>query len=326
MEIIQSLTQSLRPRIVRWSCKVLYNICGVTRFGSTSKMTSIIFGSLLIVTKMIARLTSHDGFLCSCKHSEIMSVDNGYHKKATGKALSTAQAHENKHPFTFYGACFCPFVHRAWIHLELAGIDYQYVEVDPYAKPKELTDINPKGLVPSLRHGDWGSYESSVIMEYIEDLQPTLFKGLSAQQKADQRLWVHFVNGNIVPAFYRLLQAQEEEKQVEHAKEFQSHLETLVNQMDKDGPFFCGSELSLVDVAVAPWIVRIQKVLKPYRGFEPEVAGRWGKFYTAILNHPTVAATTSTDDLYLDSYKRYAENRPNTSQVANAINSGRALP
>ena len=37
-------------------------------------------------------------------------------------------------------------------------------------------------------------------------------------------------------------------------------------------------------------------------------------------------ATTSSDELYLDSYERYAENRPDTSQVARAVNEGRGLP
>lgn len=255
-----------------------------------------------------------------------MSVNNGYHTKATGKALETAQIHAGDHEFKFYGACFCPFVHRAWIHLELSGLDYQYIEVDPYAKPKELTDINPKGLVPSLRHGPWGCYESSVLMEYIEDMQSTLFKGLSPQEKADQRLWAHFVNGNLVPSFYRFLQAQEEDQQIAHGQELQEHCNTLVSAMDSSGPFFRGSQIGFVDVAVAPWIVRIEKVLKPYRGWMPPIEGRWGKFYSAILSHDAVRSTTSSDELYLDSYKRYAENRPNTSQVANAINAGRQLP
>ena len=39
-----------------------------------------------------------------------------------------------------------------------------------------------------------------------------------------------------------------------------------------------------------------------------------------------VKKTTSDDELYLDSYERYAENRPNTSQVRDAVNSGRGLP
>ena len=30
----------------------------------------------------------------------------------------------------------------------MSRIPYQYFEVDPYEKPKELLDVNPRGLVP----------------------------------------------------------------------------------------------------------------------------------------------------------------------------------
>lgn len=46
-------------------------------------------------------------------------------------------------------------------------IPYQYIEVDPYKKPQSLLEVNPRGLVPALRHGDWGCYESTVLMEYV---------------------------------------------------------------------------------------------------------------------------------------------------------------
>ena len=46
----------------------------------------------------------------------------------------------------------------------------------------------------------------------------------------------------------------------------------------------------------------------------------------AVENAGPVKRTTSTDELYLDSYERYAENRPNTSQVRDAINSGMQFP
>lgn len=63
--------------------------------------------------------------------------------------------------------CHSPFVQRVWISLQFKGIDYQYIEVDPYKKPESLTAINPRGLVPALRHGHWGCYESTVLMEYV---------------------------------------------------------------------------------------------------------------------------------------------------------------
>jgi len=97
--------------------------------------------------------------------------------------------------------------------------------------------------------------------------------------------------------------------------------------MHPEGPFFFGKELGFVDIMVAPWAFRATNVLKHFRGFEPPAGdGRYKRWSEAVFSHPAFAATCSTEELYLDSYARYAENRPNTSQVANAINSGRGLP
>lgn len=60
-----------------------------------------------------------------------------------------------------------PFVQRVWISMEVKGIQYQYIEVDPYKKPETLMKLNPRGLVPTLQHGDWACYESTVLMEYV---------------------------------------------------------------------------------------------------------------------------------------------------------------
>lgn len=56
---------------------------------------------------------------------------------------------------------------RVWIALEAKGLQYQYIEVDPYKKPQALLEVNPRGLVPAIRHGDWGCGESTVLMEYV---------------------------------------------------------------------------------------------------------------------------------------------------------------
>jgi glutathione S-transferase len=127
--------------------------------------------------------------------------------------------------------------------------------------------------------------------------------------------------------FYRYLQAQDPKDQVSFAGELREHISTIVSAADATGPFFLGDYMSFVDVQMAPWVVRMRKVLKPYRGWpDPEPGSRWKKWVTAIENNDAVKETTSDDQLYLDSYERYAENRPNTSAVREAINSGRGLP
>ncbi|KAF1953288.1 hypothetical protein CC80DRAFT_494583 [Byssothecium circinans] len=252
-----------------------------------------------------------------------------YNKKATGAALVTAKYHSKDEDLKLYGSCFCPFVQRVWISLEQKQVPYQYIEVDPYKKPQSLLDVNPRGLVPAIRHGPtWSTHESTVIMEYLEDLQtgPALLPP-NPQTRATCRLWADHINRQIIPCFYRLLQAQEPNDQADHAKELRTEIGKLVDAAHPEGPFFLGHDLGFVDVQVAPWVLRLKKVLGPYRGWpEPEEGSRWKKWVDAIEGHVAVKRTTSDDALYLDSYERYAENRPGTSQVADAVNSGRGLP
>ncbi|KAI4164104.1 MAG: hypothetical protein LQ342_002340 [Letrouitia transgressa] len=247
---------------------------------------------------------------------ENKSNQKTYHKKASGAALTTVKKHAKEHELKLFGSCFCPFVQRVWISLQFKGIEYQYIEVDPYKKPDYLLAVNPRGLVPCLRHGDWGCYESTVLMEYLEDLNmgSPLLPPDDPKTRAHSRLWTDHVNRHIVPAFYHYLQAQDPPKQIEGAQELQSQIGKLLDAAHPSGPFFLGPQLSYVDVQFAPWIIRMRRVLSHYRGWpRPEEGSRWAAWVDAIEQNEHVKSTTSNDDLYLDSYERYA----GTGQIAN---------
>ncbi|KAK5009025.1 hypothetical protein LTR39_005029, partial [Cryomyces antarcticus] len=222
-----------------------------------------------------------------------------YHKKATGNALNTVKKHSKEHELKLYGSCFCPFVQRVWISVEVKKISYQYIEVDPYKKPDSLLEVNPRGLVPALRHGDWGCYESTVLMEYLEDLNNgEALLPPDPKIRAHSRLWTDHVNRHVIPGFYRFLQEQDQGKQVEYAEELKTEISKLVDAADKNGPFFLSDKMSFVDIQIAPWVIRLNRVLKPYRGWpEPEPNTRWAKWVDAIEHNEHVQATTSTDDL-----------------------------
>lgn len=66
-----------------------------------------------------------------------------------------------------------PFSQRVWIALEAKGMRYQYCETDPFKRPTQLLEANPRGLVPAIRQGDWASGESTVILEYVSVLEGT---------------------------------------------------------------------------------------------------------------------------------------------------------
>jgi len=261
---------------------------------------------------------------------------------------------------TLFGGCFCPFVQRVWIAFEALGIDYKYYEVDPYKKPKDLLDVSPKGLVPGLRLDRYSTprslNESTVILEFLEDLAATTTKKsilppvTNPYSRALVRLQADHISRTLVPAFYRYLQAQEHEKQISAGKDFSDALENLIGLFERAEREVLGpggttgagevqalskglglwvegqTELGWADILAGPWLYRARLVLTHYRGFELPVNARFRSYLERLFAHPAFRATCSDEQLYLDSYERYAFNRPNTSMVANAINEGRGLP
>jgi len=284
-----------------------------------------------------------------------------YHTECTGAALATVKSHQEESDITLFGSCFCPFVQRVWVAFELLGVPYKYYEVDPYKKPKELLEVSPKGLVPAIRLETYSPArainESTIILEYLEDIATktngrTLLPSITnPYARALVRLQADHVNRTLVPAFYRYLQAQDPQAQIEAGKEFHNALEGLVKLFERaereilEGEGFTGEgerkalsrglglwiedgdgQPGWADVMAGPWLYRAAVVLRHYRGFEMPKGKKFEAWLKRLFSHPNFESTCSTEQLYLDSYERYAFNRPNTSQVANAINSGRGLP
>ena len=94
-------------------------------------------------------------------------------------------------------------------------------------------------------------------------------------------------------------------------------------------PFINSSELWKT---IRTGLYRATVVLAHYRSFsfaESSILSsnpRFDAYLSRLFAHPSFAATCSDEALYLDSYERYAFNRPDTSQVAKAVNEGRGLP
>ncbi|KAG1735627.1 glutathione S-transferase [Suillus paluster] len=254
------------------------------------------------------------------------TADSGkvYHRSCTGPALQTVQQHTHNQDITLYASCFCPFVQRVWAALEYLQIPYKYYEVDPYQKPQELLNVSPKGLVPALMLNAFDPpralNESTVILDFLEDIatksthRSLLPPSSDPYAKALVRLQSDHINRTLVPAFYRYLQAQDPDAQIAGGKEFHAAIQSLVELFERaerevggTGLWVEGGDLGWADVVVGPW-------------------GKFEAWLGRLFEDPAFKRTCSSEELYLDSYERYAFNRPNTSQVANAINSGRGLP
>lgn len=227
--------------------------------------------------------------------------------------------------------------------------------MNPYHKPASLLELNPRGLVPTLVVPDSSNpsiqkplYESNVVLEYLEEAYPDhhpRFLPTDVYQRARARIWIDYVTSRIIPAFHRFLQFQPSEGQSAEAaaqgldkarQEFLSHLKEWTKEMDAEGPFFLGTDLSLPDLVLAPWAVRLW-IFDEYKdgglgipaggqgGTDEVIWQRWRKWLSAIQQRKSVLETTSEKQHYLPIYKRYADNTAQ-SELAKATRAGRGVP
>jgi glutathione S-transferase len=278
------------------------------------------------------------------------SVDTSTYPHTTGAAARIAAEHSAEHPLKLYGAWFCPFVQRAWIVLCEKNIKYQYIEINPYKKDPEFLALNPRGLVPTLcvpadANGKVLKplYESLVICEYLEEAHadegingPALLPK-DAYQRARCRLWIDYIASRIIPSFYKFLQhTPEKQYSVEEVRrEFHRHVKTFAHEIDPDGPWFLGSEFSMVDACLAPWAMRLWLIdyykpgglgiLDESSPDDDEVWRRWRRWLAAVSERPSVTDTLSEKDRYIAVYRRYAEDTTG-SLVGQATRKGQRLP
>ena len=199
--------------------------------------------------------------------------------------------------------------------MEEKSIPYQYIEVNPYHKPESLLKLNPRGLVPTLEFGGKPLYESTVIGEFLEEQYPdhgSKLLPLDAFERARMRIWIDFVTTRIITSLHHFLQFQPGQSSGtvdEVRKEYLDNLKQFAREMDKDGPYFSGTEPMLVDFILAPWAIR-NWVFDKFKGGLGIPAGgasewaRWQKWVTAIEQRNSLTQTTSEKQYYVPIYHK----------------------
>jgi glutathione S-transferase len=162
--------------------------------------------------------------------------------------------------------------------------------------------LSPKGLTPGLEVEGKPLHDSTVISEFLNELSPNSAKLLpeGPYDRAVARLAIDHINKSVVPAFFRLLQAQpsEPDKQVTALAEFKDVLAEISKKAK--GPYFFGEDFSLVDVAIAPWAVR-DFIIRDFRGFVREEVVGWKDWGGALELRQSVIQTTSVSLHEMDS-------------------------
>lgn len=144
----------------------------------------------------------------------------------------------------------CPYVQRAAIALSERGTPCRRINVDLASKPDWFRALSPLGKVPLLQVGDAVLFESSAILEYLEDTQPMALHPADPLQRAQHRGWIEFASAtlNDIARFYS---ASDPEAFESARAALRAKFARLEDEHSGDA-WFAGEAFSLVDAAFAP--------------------------------------------------------------------------
>lgn len=145
--------------------------------------------------------------------------------------------------------------HRVRLVMAAKGVTYDRVMVDPQNPPEDLIDLNPYGDVPTLVERDLVLYDTTVVVEYLDERYPhPPLMPIDPLSRARLRLAAVRVEYD----WLTLVEAiQAGGRGADTARK---HLrEQLLNSLPlfKLSKFFLNPEMSLADCLVAPLIWRL---------------------------------------------------------------------
>jgi RNA polymerase-associated protein len=159
---------------------------------------------------------------------------------------------------TLYTANTCPYCHRVRIVLAEKGITFETEEVNLDDKPEELKELNPYETVPTLVDRDLVLFESSIIMEYLDERFPhPPLMPVDPVSRARTRLFMHRVDRDWF-APVADLESDDAARMAPARKALLEQL-TLASPIFAQKPYFMSDEFTLVDCCIAPLLWRLPK-------------------------------------------------------------------
>ncbi|KAJ7056103.1 hypothetical protein C8F01DRAFT_1156823 [Mycena amicta] len=218
---------------------------------------------------------------------------------------------------TLYSAKICPFAQRVELALYEAKAGYNRFEVDLSNKPEWYApQVNPASKVPAIAFGgpqvspDQPSpdsvkiAESLVLVEFVADLYPaSTILPSDPVKRAQARFFVDAVSTRLLPAYMGPL------GRGQPFEPFWNALEAIQKLLPEDKTFAVGDDFTAADIAIAPFLARMEVWMKndigaykPGEGikaaeyfFEGERFKRFVKYFDAIKARDSFKATFDAD-------------------------------
>jgi stringent starvation protein A len=155
-----------------------------------------------------------------------------------------------------YSGTSDPYSHRCRIVLYEKGMDFEVIDVDLLNKSEDVAAINPYGKVPVLVERDLVLYEANIINEYIDERFPhPQLMPPDPVMRGRARLFLHRFEQEI----YSQVELIERgiPKAADKARSIIRDNLTQLAQILANQKFLLGDEFSMLDVAIAPLLWRL---------------------------------------------------------------------
>ncbi len=155
-----------------------------------------------------------------------------------------------------YSGTTCPYSHRCRIVLFEKGMDFEVIDVDLMNKSEDVATINPYNKVPVLVERDLVLYEANIINEYIDERFPhPQLMPPDPVMRGRARLLLHRFEQEL----YSQVDVIEHGvvKSADKARGVIRDNLTQFAQILTRQKFLLGDEFSMLDVAIAPLLWRL---------------------------------------------------------------------
>ncbi len=155
-----------------------------------------------------------------------------------------------------YSGTTDPFSHRCRIVLFEKGMDFQVIDVDLDHKPEDIAVINPYNRVPVLVDRELVLHESNIINEYIDERFPhPQLMPPDPIMRARARQLLHTFEQEL---FAEIDLLEKNQKGADRVRAQVRDQLTQLAPMFTHQTYLLGEEFSMLDVAVAPLLWRLE--------------------------------------------------------------------
>ncbi|MES9853325.1 MAG: glutathione S-transferase family protein [Candidatus Thiodiazotropha sp. L084R] len=187
----------------------------------------------------------------------------------------------------------CPFVQRSVILLREKQIDFdlEYISLDE--PPEWFLRLSPTGKVPLMLVNDAVLFESSVILDFLdESFSPRLHPD-DILKRAQHKSWIEY-GSTLLMGMHAMAVATDHKTFIEKKESFEKEIERLDEPL-KAGLFGEAEVFTLVDAAIAPLFMRLDYHQQFNQEGEVQMPAAVSQWAQRLLKRPSVQASVVDD-------------------------------